>query len=562
MQDITVVMTAKAYILKPHVPPAQPLNTGSATQISACPVPSAGDDDSSDAFCTGHCFLCCQAVLSIASAAPSGVRVESSAGLQLSVASEARPRPAAITEANQYGPLPAYLGSGLKPTVKRAYKRALREPQGSESPNIVDDNSQHSSWMLFVRRGELLPAKPSSTDRPTAQAQPGNLRLLSWNCGGLHRARHAELTTWLAEAPVDVLPTILCCSETHWSQASEHTACTGSRKWHALHSGSGTSAGGLLVLISSHVCAAADIQLKEIAPGRLLHIRINLSGRPAIDLLACYQHACNPGRQDLKLQCTTEDLLHALVQQRLALWQSIESWIRSVPARNLLRIAGDLNVSLLHSDSQHVGKFLPCTEKAPAQTDSHLAQTLLRRHKLTVLNTWRKGGPASATFVQNGQPATQIDFIIMRIQQPDPLSKQPRPCTRLPFVPTTGMYHLPVQARIPCSNRPALRHRQDLLLRYQQALPTTVSTPDELQQAMHSAWKQALADTPTPATSSQAGLVPKLPLATADCQAPTITQQVRRLWQLRQDSKALRPLAGHPDAFHNVCKASSRPSVS
>ena len=114
-------------------------------------------------------------------------------------------------------------------------------------------------------------------------------------------------------------------------------------------------------------------------------------------------------------------------------------------------------ISMFHytSDSQHAGKGLPCTEKAPAQTDSHLVQALLRRHKLTALNTWPKGGPASATFVQNGQPATQIDFIIMRIQQAGPLSKQSRPCAGLPFVPTTGMYHLPVQARIPCPNRPA-----------------------------------------------------------------------------------------------------------
>ncbi|CAE7667535.1 unnamed protein product, partial [Symbiodinium necroappetens] len=75
---------------------------------------------------------------------------------------------------------------------------------------------------------------------------------------------------------------------------------------------------------------------------RLAHLR--LETQPAIDLLGMYQHAWDPGLK--QWTGSSEERVQQLLQSRADFWESMRKWVRAVPRRNQLLIAGDANATL------------------------------------------------------------------------------------------------------------------------------------------------------------------------------------------------------------------------
>ena len=78
-----------------------------------------------------------------------------------------------------------------------------------------------------------------------------------------------------------------------------------------------------------------------------------------------------------------------------------------------------------------------------------MLQDLLRNHQLVALNTWSKGGLRASTYWPAARKGhSQIDFAIARASQCDQVSRQTR-ALHLPFVPSTGMRHIPICGSLP-----------------------------------------------------------------------------------------------------------------
>ena len=107
---------------------------------------------------------------------------------------------------------------------------------------------------------------------------------------------------------------------------------------------------------------------------------------------------------------------------------------------------GDFNCGL-RAESTHVGRGL--THAVTAAPDTNRLQQILRDNNLVVPNTWRRAGQRAETFQSYGGSKTQIDFIVMRCAQADSNARNAAPRADLPFIPTDGMFHLPLFAELP-----------------------------------------------------------------------------------------------------------------
>ena len=235
--------------------------------------------------------------------------------------------------------------------------------------------------------------------------------------------------------------------ETHWRGPLEYTTT----RFTALHSGASRPEGGLLLLVSKSLLPAAQIQYNEVIPGRLLHARLELdpaTQHPNVDVVVCYQHAWS-----LPKQCASrEQHRDKVLAHRAELWTRLSTLVAALPIRNQLLILGDLNVDLVPEGSLvGRGTFQRRTGHAG---DSSIMQDIIRTHDLIALNTWGPQGKRSCTFLPAGPTGhSQIDFAIARRGQADPVSRTVAP-KALPFVPVTGMRHLPLLGSIPFPTRP------------------------------------------------------------------------------------------------------------
>ena len=177
-------------------------------------------------------------------------------------------------------------------------------------------------------------------------SQSSNIRIVTWNSGGLNLARQTEVRTWLEQESLNSPTHVLCIQETHWPTTTEYR----DGPWTCIHSGSGSREGGVLVMLNTKYFQDVDIKRAEIKPGRLLHVRI--CSNPAIDLLCVYQHAWNPAKSEYQHRSVPAEQL--LMNNRQDIWQSMQGWIAGIPKRNLLAVLGDFNAALspLHP---HVG---------------------------------------------------------------------------------------------------------------------------------------------------------------------------------------------------------------
>ena len=139
-----------------------------------------------------------------------------------------------------------------------------------------------------------------------------------------------------------------------------------------------------------------------------------------------------------------------LLEKRSEFWTQLST----VPKRTQVLALADMNTDL-RTDSIHVGKGV-YVRQAQHASDANFLQELLRQQQLVALNTWRKAGPTSCTFLSAStgtQGSSQIDFALARHAHSDSLARQARPMD-LPFVPTQGLRHRPILGTIPYPRPP------------------------------------------------------------------------------------------------------------
>jgi len=165
---------------------------------------------------------------------------------------------------------------------------------------------------------------------------------------------------------------------------------------------------------------------QEIIPGRLLHFRIHGKDHD-LDFINIYQH------------------IHAKerMEDRLTLWNDLQSLLMRLPKRNHLTILGDWNTSL-RKTSPAVGldTYLWQTERCggPTHHDANHLQNILQLFDLIVVNTWdAELGP---TYIF-GEQTSRIDFAVCKREHCDETSKHAQYLNDFPLNCVSGAHHVP-----------------------------------------------------------------------------------------------------------------------
>ena len=334
-----------------------------------------------------------------------------------------------------------------QPVRKRAFRRALQRARLSETQSTM-----YRGRRLFARSPPCRSSGAQATKTAAYQTALPRLRVVSWNAGGLAGHRYQELLTWLqleheANRTVDICILVETCWQDHLEYTTSFQA-PGFMNWHVVHS-SGKDRTGVLCMIRSSLISADRIRTADILPGRLLHLRLMFQA--PLDLLCIYQHAWNLQNKALRGPDKTE----AMLKLRRRVWDQVDKWLSSVPQSHGCAIIGDFNQSVT-SEFPISGPGLPVSH-TPPHPDQPVLMDLLRAHQCCILNTWGRPGPASRTYLSPGadqqQLGTQIDFVIVRGQLIDTISKQATSFDA-PFMPVTGCRHHPLRALLPAPKRP------------------------------------------------------------------------------------------------------------
>ena len=379
--------------------------------------------------------------------------------------------------------------SALKPPRKIAFLRARSLSQSQA--RVPYRGRLHEAPTL----GTAFAMRPPSAPRPKCRSRRPNsgIRIITWNSGGLHAARWAELLQWLEDEALQQKPVHVCfIQETHWPATSEFN----DPNWICMRSGTGTREGGVLTMVSRAVFKDCTVRFAEIMAGRMQHVRVETV--PPIDLLNVYQYAWNTAKKELQHQLASPE--QVLLQQRQDVWNGLRSWIASIPKRNSLVIAGDMNASLAPA-RPNVG---PGTGSMHwHKKDNHSLQAILQTSGLNAINTWRKAGRQSATFLTHKGEGSQIDYIILR--NPCNLSRlQAQTLPLAPIVHPTGFRHIPVQCYIPWPSVPkhapkrvataatvrrTCERQPAVLESFSRAVSALQCSAEELDQKLSEAWK-------------------------------------------------------------------------
>ena len=349
---------------------------------------------------------------------------------------------------------------------KRSFRRAVHR-----ASNSCDQATWYRGRYLTLRQLGATPVSRSirQTGRQNglanARSDSSRLRIITWNCGGLHDTRYREITQWLCDEhdagrPVHVMVVQL----TAWKHDMEYTTSSAAPhgpQWYVLHSGSGSAEGGIMFFILSTLLKTEQIRAAPIHPGRLFHVRLMLD--PPLDMLGVYQHAWNVQKKSLQsdpAEVHGVSKVQQLLQRRRKIWKAIGTWIAGTPRRNGCLILGDLNTSVQPIPSL-IGEGVAKPGLSIVQTDYGQLIQLVRTYAMCLLNTWSKAGPSARTFLPAAGSGpghgAQIDFVMTRGKGADGIAKHAKPIDA-PFVPHTGCRHLPVECFLRKPMRPSIQH--------------------------------------------------------------------------------------------------------
>ena len=169
------------------------------------------------------------------------------------------------------------------------------------------------------------------------------------------------------------------------------------------------------------------------------------------------------------------------------------------PLRNGLLVLGDLNTSLSPTPGR-IGTGVPEGSLNPIQTDWQLHLQLLTDFDLVSLNTWKRHGPNSRTFMLSPQSkqGTLIDYAFQRTAQTDAISKQAYPDRHSPLLMPQGMQHIPILGSIPWPRVPHTKLLPGPKVPTMQQAHTAIAATPGLAQAFRTQVASALAADPGP----------------------------------------------------------------
>ena len=263
------------------------------------------------------------------------------------------------------------------------------------------------------------PKHPACTGR--------RVRILSLNVAGLTTSAYDELQTWLSQ-PCQQQWDLVMLQDVQWKTDCEFTG----PKWHVIHSAGPDRCSGVLIMIDKRLCQPQNIRFQAVQPGRILHVRLHLAGH-SLDAMCVYQHPWSNGCDTISVQA-----------KRGLMWDSLSYYIRTLPIRNTLIIGGDFNTSLTSSRATVGQGALPAKHQ---QQDASILEAILEAQQLCVLNSWGRRDKAHTYVAPNWK--TQIDFLITRQCQADPIARQSAPFDCDLFHWRGGGLHRPISACIP-----------------------------------------------------------------------------------------------------------------
>ena len=359
-----------------------------------------------------------------------------------------------------YGHLAVRLSAARKRAFKRAQMRTLRDG------GTIYRGQRHDATSLSLRYiGQCCPRVKNPSP---ISSTPNLVKVVTWNCGGLHAGRYAELMAWMNSAQADPIH-ILMLQECHWPQSTEFH----SDKWIHVYSGLGASQAGVMIVVNRQLAQPHQIRFAELEQGRILHVRLELD--PPLDALCVYQHAWSTesGRnQPAQLRSTARA---ELLRKRGSVWQIVDNWVRSIPARNTLVLGGDMNASL-QTAQPHVG--LGVHPHTYPHGDQQVFQQMVAANGLIAMNTWRKAGKQSGTYLHM-QHSVQIDYLLTRLPCSQ-ASRKARAMHQEPIIHPTGMRHVPVMGYVPKPTKPRTPHTSHIK---QHDVHCALKQQPELQQA-------------------------------------------------------------------------------
>ena len=166
-----------------------------------------------------------------------------------------------------------------------------------------------------------------------------------------------------------------------------------------------------------------------------------------------YQHAWSPQRQSYQNQ--QQGPIELLLQDRDRIWTAIRSWVASTPKRNGLHVIGGFNAEL-RPCHPHVGLGL-APHKTSAHKDQRTFQGLVQSLGMGALNTWKKGGRPSTTYMNHRNQPVQIDYALARL--PCDLASMHLCRDRVAtIVAESGLRHFPITLMYPLPQIPK-QHR-------------------------------------------------------------------------------------------------------
>ena len=354
---------------------------------------------------------------------------------------------APIFRAKPHGQIPTVATDAAK---KRSFRRAVHRAATSEDQCTWYRGKRMSLQQLGVR---IDSARENNFQQPSKHSKPQalhpRLRMVTWNCGWLHDTKYSEIMRWLCDEHEQGRPVhIMVLQETAWKFDTEYVTsalCPQGPQWYAVHNSSGSSEGGILVLILSTLVKSDQIRTAPIDPGRLFHVRLMMD--PPLDLLSIYQHSWNVQKKTDPAADTTQahtNKTEQLLQRRRKIWNRLGCIVM-----------GDYNTP--------VQPLQPLVGNGIAKPDSQITQTDAghQTHSGCMLNTWAKAGPTARTFIPAGPAGkdhgAQIDFIMTRGRMAGGVAKQAQ-AFPAPFVPHTGCRHLPAECYVIKPMRPSTRH--------------------------------------------------------------------------------------------------------
>ncbi|CAE7721079.1 unnamed protein product, partial [Symbiodinium microadriaticum] len=278
-----------------------------------------------------------------------------------------------------------------------------------------------------------MPA-PQSSAPPTKVPGVDRLSIFTWNCGGLSGLLFQEIRTLLGQHPEIK---ILVLQETHHDYQSEWT----DGGWTFIHSPAKVpKQGGIMVGIRSDFSLQSTIRWQELIPGRLVHVRC-YAQEQHLDVVGIYQHTLPFGGSSLD----------AALKKRKTLWNRLDGFLKSLPVRSSVFLAGDFNSGVNPSSPLAGPRVLPHSQQKLVVEERQWLTEMLRSHQLCALNTW---GTRRATYHHpTGQ--SQIDFILVRCALADGESRRCGPW-RVPLAGWRTAGHLPLLASVRVQWRPWL----------------------------------------------------------------------------------------------------------